>query len=301
MRSQVRIDAILARKAPVGIIFRRGPSKQVLLIRWDLTNDRFECGQWLKGRIYERRCDLSPEGDLLLYFAAQHREPYRSWSAISRPPFLTALALWPKGDCWGGGGHFITSRRIQLDHRPAEMALAPEFSLPSWLTIGAFGNCPGWGEDDPIWAERLKRDGWTLISSPARTKDDRGAKVWLEYDPPITWRKPNPVWPQRYSLEMSIVGMKERNGPWYLVEHSIIREDDHLDKIGRSDWADWGTSGDLLFAMDGYLYRLPGKQGRLAPLEEALQIGDFTGLVFESREAPPEARRWPARKKTPRD
>src|SRR5262249_17885427 len=27
-----------------------------------------------------------------------------AWTAISRPPFLTALALWPKGDCWHGAG-----------------------------------------------------------------------------------------------------------------------------------------------------------------------------------------------------
>jgi hypothetical protein len=29
------------------------------------------------------------------------RKPFQSWSAISRTPYLTALALWPKGDGWG--------------------------------------------------------------------------------------------------------------------------------------------------------------------------------------------------------
>ena len=46
-----RLFVLLARKAPVGAIFRRGPSKQVLLVRWDLTNDTFEPGQWFQGRI----------------------------------------------------------------------------------------------------------------------------------------------------------------------------------------------------------------------------------------------------------
>jgi hypothetical protein len=46
----------------------------VLLIRWHLDDDTFDFGQWLKGRVYERRCDLSREGDLLLYFAANYRE-----------------------------------------------------------------------------------------------------------------------------------------------------------------------------------------------------------------------------------
>src|ERR1700760_351322 len=103
MVSSTRLFVLLARDAPVGVILRRGPSKQVLMIHWNLKNDTFVHGQWLKARVYERRCDLSPEGDMLLYFAATHRKPYGTWSAVSRPPFFTALALWPKGDAWGGG------------------------------------------------------------------------------------------------------------------------------------------------------------------------------------------------------
>jgi hypothetical protein len=124
VKSATRAYVILARKAPVGLIFRRGPSNRVLLIRWDLERDTFEFGQWLRGRIYERRCDLSPEGDLLLYFAANWHKPFQSWSAVSRPPYLTALALWPKGDGWGGGGQFSARDDIQLNHRSNEMALA---------------------------------------------------------------------------------------------------------------------------------------------------------------------------------
>ncbi len=55
--------AILARDARTGVVFRRGPSRQVQLIRWDLRDDTFEHGQWFKGRIYERRCDLSPSAN----------------------------------------------------------------------------------------------------------------------------------------------------------------------------------------------------------------------------------------------
>src|SRR5260370_16572519 len=104
---------------------------------WNTDDDTFECGQWLKGRIYERRCDLSPEGDLLLYFAANFRKPYYSWTAISRPPFLTALFLWPKGDCWGGGGHFLSRKQIALNHRCHlhESTLVQAFSFPPTITI----------------------------------------------------------------------------------------------------------------------------------------------------------------------
>ena len=101
-RRKCRLSVILARDAPVGVIFRRGPTNWTQVIRWNTATDTFDAGQWFKGRIYERRCDLSPSGEKLIYFAAKHhlaRNPdpsYRSsWTAISKIPYLTALALWP--------------------------------------------------------------------------------------------------------------------------------------------------------------------------------------------------------------
>jgi hypothetical protein len=293
----VRLYAILARKSPEAVVFRRGPSDKVLLVRWNTQNDSFEIGQWLRGRIYERRCDLSPQGRLLLYFAANYREPYRSWSALSQPPFLKALALWPKGDGWGGGGHFLSRTEIALNHRDGEMRLAPGFSVPRWLKVRQFGERPGWGEDDPVWTERLQRDGWKLISYPTETKwnDIFRAKVWIEFSPPIVFRKQNPVRPRRYALDMAIIGFKEREGPAYLTEHQVVRDTSEVDKIGRSDWADWSHSGDLLFAKDGRLYRVRCEKGVLAPMDQAVKIADFVQLEFEARKAPEEAGRWPKR------
>jgi hypothetical protein len=114
----------------------------------------------------------------------------------------------------------------------------------------------------------------------------------MEFAPPLKWRKRNPKWPKRYSLEMSVKGIKERDGPWYLTEHSVIRNEVDPDNIGRSDWADWAQSGDLLFAMSGCLYRLSCEEGELAPLEHATEIADFSRLEFEPREAPENALRW---------
>lgn len=56
-------------------------------------------------------------------------------------------------------------------------------------------------------------------------------------------------------------GIPEKDGPWYLIEHSVSRNESKTDNIGRSDWADWSQSGDLLFTLDGCLYRAP-LQGR---------------------------------------
>src|SRR6266516_3104571 len=121
------IFCLLARKAKTGILFRRGPSSHTQLIKWNLEKDTFEERQLFKGRIYERRCDLSPNGTLLIYFAATYKEPLRSWTAVSKPPWFTALALWPKGDGWNGGGFFVDSYAIHLNHFRDEAAPHPDF------------------------------------------------------------------------------------------------------------------------------------------------------------------------------
>jgi hypothetical protein len=102
-----RIHVLLARDAKTAVVIRRGPTRHTAVIGWDRVNDKFKLGQWLYGRIYERRADLSPDGKHLIYFAMNGRwdsSVKGSWSAISRAPYLKAISLFPKGDCWNGGG-----------------------------------------------------------------------------------------------------------------------------------------------------------------------------------------------------
>ncbi len=67
-----RLHAILAREADRAVVFRRGPSDRVAVIGWNLADDTFSLGQWFRGRIYGYRCDLSPDGRYLVYFAAKY-------------------------------------------------------------------------------------------------------------------------------------------------------------------------------------------------------------------------------------
>jgi hypothetical protein len=295
IKSSTRLYVIVARNAPIGVIFRRGPSKQVLLIKWNMEDDTFEIGQWLKARIYERRCDLSPDGEFLLYFAANWRKPYQSWSAVSRPPYFSALALWPKGDGWGGGGQFPRRSSILLNHRENEMALAENFSIPKWMTVAQFGAHSGMGEDDPVWSYRLMRDGWKEVNHPYKIEKEKGAKIWVELDPPLIWQKPHPIKPRDYMLQMSILGVKENDGPWYLIEHTVTGSKGYIGTIGRSEWADWSPTGDLLFSQSGCLYRLSYKDGEFGPIEASNQIADFSDLKFQRCEAPDETCRWPSK------
>ena len=94
---------------------------------------------------------------------------------------------------------------------------------------------------------------------------------------------------------MSIVGLKERAGPWYLINHSVLSSEGAVEEIGRSDWADWTRSGDLLFAKGGCLFRVACRKNSVLPITTAVNVADFSNYEFESREAPEEQRRWPRR------
>ena len=293
LQPQTRLYCIFAREAPFAVVFRRGPSKRVLLVAWHTNTDEFHEGQWLKGRIYERRCDLSPNGRRLIYFAADYKKPYFSWTAVSRPPYLTALALWPKGDGWGGGGLFEKENTILLNHRAAEMSLAEGFTLPRHLQIKPLGQNAGRGEDSPIMDVRLKRDGWRAVQDGEAIEHGIGAAIWVEFSPPIVWSKRHPQ-SRRYELQMHIQGLHKRDGPWYVIEHIVIdRETGSAISLGRTDWADWCHSGDLLFAKEEKIFRLGfSSTGELTEPNTAKLLIDLSDRVFKAVSPPTDAKQW---------
>jgi hypothetical protein len=160
-RFPARLHVLPARDAPVGLVIRRGPSKQVCTVLWNRKNDEFALGQWFKGRIYERRCDLSPDGKHFIYFAMNgrwHSEVKGSWTAISRTPYLKAIALLSKGDCWHGGGLFTRNYRYWLNDgcgheeftKTREVVRDTRFKPKEYFG----GECPG------VYYPQLMRDGW---------------------------------------------------------------------------------------------------------------------------------------------
>jgi hypothetical protein len=163
-RPPARIHILLARTAPVGVVLRRGPSKFFCAMGWNRLDDSFMAGQWFKGRVYERRSDLSPDGQSLLYFAMEGKPQPGSqgaWTAISRAPYFKPVAQWTKPDCWNGGGLFIDNNTYWLNegtgHKPVRLPqkLQKAAHYPEENTYG--NECPG------VYYLRLKRDGWTFV------------------------------------------------------------------------------------------------------------------------------------------
>lgn len=193
-----RLFVLFARDAPVGVVLRRGPSAWTQVIRWDTSNDVLTDGAWLKGRIYAEKCDVSPDGELLLYFChhGRFREGYTdSWTAVSRVPYLHALALWPSGTTYGGGGRFVGRRKLVLragsakthpDHpaRGLEVELGPcELHRSMDLVPDA-----EWSGRDQAGRIVYARDGALYRKSPSPTEPDA---LLIDLD----GREPAPVEP----------------------------------------------------------------------------------------------------------
>lgn len=303
--SSCRLYVILARDGRSAVVFRRGPSRHVAILRWWLSSDTVELGQWFHGRIYERRCDLSPDGELMVYFAAKYGAPLATWTAISRPPFLTALALWPNGSGWGGGGLFATNMRLGLNHRPDRCLAAPDSKCPHGFSASPYAEYAGHGEDDPICFHRMSRDGWTVVAQgrPSPYRAD-AAEHWTFAEPEI-YERAQPRHPRPHKspasaspivLRRELRGIGVRNGPWYREQFSLHDAARNVRLIEDCEWADWDATGDLLFAARGRLYRLSARDatsGIADPASMAKPIVDLRSLAFETIECPPDGRKWP--------
>jgi hypothetical protein len=290
-----RLFGILASEAPAAVLLRRGPTDWVELIRWDTAGDTFERGQWFHGRIYERRSDLSPDGTLFVYFAARHDARQRAsdyteaWTAISRPPWFTALTLWPKGDCWDGGGRFDTEHRhrdglwhLRLNH-PGEAHTHPKHPASRHLRVST--NSHGRGEDLPIYNDILQGKGWRreeVEETKGELRALRGSHVWT---------KPEPKGRLLLRMELETIDITRPGGPMHFGFALLRASDGELVDVLDAQWADWDQNGRLVYSRGGKLFatRVTGTKGQFL---DTVELADFTGDTPTKRIAPDRATRW---------
>lgn len=97
-----RIQGYFARKAPVCVIVRRGPTKYTQLIRWRTDIDLFEPGQWMRGKV--DAFSMTSDGAYAAIKVMGARSRLHSWEdtqvvILCRPPYLTALEVYIGGLC----------------------------------------------------------------------------------------------------------------------------------------------------------------------------------------------------------
>jgi hypothetical protein len=268
-----RLHVLLASQSPLAVVIRRGPAGVVCTVGWNRRTGDFEPGQWLRGRIYERRADLSPDGRHLIYFARgggrAHPETGGSWTAVSRAPWLHAVTLYGKGDCWQGGGLFTSNATYWLNGCHFVVRQSPELGEDAgYRPEGGFGaECPG------VYYPRLLRDGWTLelTAGPGRVAHC------------TVFTKPLPHGWLLRKFAFAAVDHPEGAGV-YWDEHEL----EHADRQTRLSLRAWEWAeldGDaLIWAERGVLYRAALTESGLAARADALH--DFNAMRFEARSAP---------------
>jgi hypothetical protein len=285
-----RLFVILAREAPVGVIFRRGPYPWTQLIHWDTSQDQFTLGQWFKGRVYERRSDLSSNGQLLIYSASKYFVKKSNfglgtyaghmWSAISKPPYLTALAFW-EHNVYYGGGAFETDRKALLNTEYSILPLQTQF--PADFVIDDYPQ-PDVTPTDPdpyMYRYRLKRDGWELVDASyfeARTHYFLHAKLLKSL-----WRKTN----GDLTIEQT-VGQDWRfnNDDKYTLINGLNGKTLTLENVM---WADFDQRKRLMLAKEGKIFSATMNDSDVLNLQE---LADFNGQKPDPLPSPEWARTW---------
>jgi hypothetical protein len=227
----------------------------------------------LYGRIYERRSDLSPDGQHLIYFAMNGRwqsEAKGAWTAISRAPWLTALSLFAKGDCWHGGGLFLSSREYWLNdgcgHIVRRDNARLQRSVDSPWHEGYGGECQG------VYFIRLQKSGWAMkYSAPGPLGGDIAV-----FEKPLGHH-----WILRKRAHAVIHRIQGRS-VYYDTHELCNARTGAVDPRAAWEWADVDGKR-LVWAAGGKLFA--GMIHRHGLANETL-LHDFNDMQFERREAP---------------
>lgn len=265
-----RLHVLPAKDAKVGVVFRRGPSKSVCSLLWDRKTDEFKLGQWLRGRIYQRRADISPDGRFLIYFAMNGKwesETNGSWTAISKAPWLKAIVLFAKGDCWNGGGCFISENQYWLNdghgHRALKTNTAVQRSQNYRSKENYGGECLG------VYFVKLQRDGWLMKPLVS------GSEFTL-------FEKPMPHgWTLRKLAHAQIDAPPGKGCYWDEHELEQIEDGKRIDGANW-EWADIDGK-KLVWTENGCLFRAAIQRSGIG---KPKLLYDFNDMKFEAVQAP---------------
>lgn len=274
---------MVATRAPVAVVFRRGPAGYWHIGRWDLVSGEYEPGAWLRGTLYPRRCDLSPDGSLLLAFILKRTGPgflgptpgHRAYFTVSKLPWLFALAAWAESGTWTRGAYFVETPAGQRPFVLGEPEAGDAAPLRRRYGVAA----------TPVLQYAAERSrGWTEHEdSPPR---DSGGP-WDEQRRAIL-QKPRPHGPGRLVLTDQGLDIRaprvEGRAPTFTLERA-----GHVTPLADAAWADWDPRGRLLVAtLDGRLEIRDPDSPRHTPVSSS----SLAALRPTPRPAPEWARRW---------
>jgi hypothetical protein len=260
LEQPARMHLIPALSAPRVIVIRRKPSRVAHVMCWNTETDEIEHGSWFRGRIYELRCDVSPDGERMAYLAAGVNR--RTWTGVCSPPWLKTAVDQDNAGTQLCGGVFRSDTEFDAEKRAKTEAVEPAGDLPQQPLTGAGPKSSG---DEAVLFPRLKRDGWRQLGYGLLGS---GGQRWES--------QPTPAHPV---LTMWDKGWQENQGHVLEFEMAAI-----AGLVGPDvSWAAWDCLGQLVLARRGVLerYTLDGlERGEPAFVLdlEGLQAGN---AVFE--------------------
>jgi hypothetical protein len=279
-----RLFGIAATEADVVAVLRRGPSGWTHVARWDVSpgcpdRQRFEPGAWVRSHLYQQSCDLSPDGRWLCYFTLDGNAdwpPGTTYVAVSRLPWVTALAAWGTQGTYTGGAHFVTDG-------------PGDWPAPDVGTVEPLLRRYGLATTVSLSFAVERRRGWielpdALVPIPERSRRTRPKRR------PVAGRpRPgggSPVWLTACGAFAAL-----RQGPRRPDGADYALRDAPDDPAGRPlpgvEWADWSRDGRLLVATDDGHLQIRDGDGRAVRWDL-----DLTPLHPDPQPPPPEAGHW---------
>jgi hypothetical protein len=268
-RTTARIFLLCARQAPVVVAIRRKPTRWFHILRWDTRTDQIEHGSWFYGRIYEKRCDLSPDGEWLVYFAsAQHASDFPTWTGLCRPPWLKTVAESEGIGTWLGGGFWRDAHTL-LVNGCGELT-APEgqeaergLHLPFRIEGHQWNRDPG---DLEVLSHRLDRDWQPDEAASAPRTLSKPSGNWSMRGVTWTWvRQPTPRHPALRAT-----------GPYGMQSGFRFELECHGGFLDGADWCDYDALGQLVFSREGALHRCEPNDVRQGKVTQRIELEQLT-------------------------
>lgn len=262
-----RIHVLIAQKSDEAVIIRRGPSKQTAVIGWNRKNDSFLLGQWLKGKIYHYRSDISPNGEHWVYFAMSSKTG-KTWTAVAKTAYLKALDFHTKGDAWNGGGLFFTDYEYwlngfhQTERKNTTLKITDKYDSDY-----VQGECPG------VYFRRLIRDGWEIVEKNKKVAKFEALSIFA--------KKAACGWILQKHFHSGLYHSKGKS-PYYEDHLLVNTKTGERIELKEWEWADIDNNR-IVWAEDGKIWA--GSLSKTGFFDRK-ELFDTTKLEFEELTAP---------------
>jgi hypothetical protein len=222
-------------------VVQRKRSKLFHILVIDTRKRSVEEGSWFRGKLYPKRCDVSFDGQYMIYLALS-ADASATWNGLCRLPYLRTLAHADNFGTWFGGGYFAAPDVLRTNFHSETFIQSVAQARVPFRVDPAPG--PDHSEDLGVLYPRLARDGFQRLG-PNRGSERilPGLKYRVAVDGDDGWGcRPSPRHPE---LQLRFVGYLEHG---YTFAFQL---DAYPRLLNGASWACWDSRGDLWVARPG--------------------------------------------------